>query len=198
MATFTACHSPFLQSRASLLIVGLGADGVILNPTLSRLFQTHESIKIAYKDLAEKGELSLGDVHLFETQKQTTGLSVGNNKTPNHIAIMVVNTSPKDSIKPIALKNACQKLTSQLFELMRYKNLRHIAIYTGNLLAADPAFIENFQDTTANCPDKQATAEKIWQLFASTLNISRITTEVHFDKSIDISSFIAQNPQEQA
>lgn len=187
MSRLVALHQPFLQSRASLLLVGLCTDGIVLNPVISRLMQMHPSNHTAYRELAQKGELTLGDTLLHTAQKQTTGLSIGSNKGFDYIANLIVYTHPKDPIKLSSLVKACQTLNPKLFELMRYKNLRHIAIYTGNLMNADTPFVT---DLPENINQKQQTAEKLWQIFCTHLQIPRLTIDVHFDKSIDISQLV--------
>lgn len=187
MTKFFARHEPFLQSRASLLVVGLCTDGIVLNPVISRLMQMHPSNHIAYRELTQKSELMLGDMLLHQVQKQTTGLGVGSNKGFDYIANLMVSAHPKDPTKLSAFTKACQTLNPKLFELMRYKNLRHIAIYTGNLMTLESPFMA---DSSSNLSPKQPLAAQIWQIVCQTLQVPRISVDVHFDKSIEISQLV--------
>lgn len=167
MSQFIARQSSILHSRAGLLILPLPADGVVLGSVLTRLMVNYPCVYQSYRELANKGKLSVGDVLIKTVQKEVTGLGVGTPKTASYIAIVIAHHHATDPIRLSTLTSAYQTLQPQLFELMRSKSLRLVALYHAFSLFGEVAL------TTA------------WQSLKLHLDVSRISVEVYFDKRIE-------------
>lgn len=179
-ARFVARQSSILHSRAELLVLPLPSDGVVYDRTLTRLLGLYPSVLGVYKELAQKGKLALGDVLIYPVQKEIAGLGVGSPKTANHIAIIIAHHHTTDPVRLSTLKHAYGQLHPKLFELMRAKSLRLVAIYQHITLFGEQ------------------TADDVWQVLTTSLDVSRLTMEVYFDKAMFESvQALLENKQEQ-
>lgn len=169
--SIASTDTPFLQSRASTLIIPVSSRGEVLNKTLLRFMALYPSCRDEYRQLALKGELALGDVHLHRVSKQATGLGIGSNKTASHIALIITHNHPTHCVKPSTLSTACEALRPKLYQLMRYEGLRHAALF------AEPLAKLAFDDTDCT---KEQHALKLIRLFESTLDTSRVRIDVHY------------------
>lgn len=165
-----ATHQSILHSTASLLILPLSSEAVVLDLVISRLMSMYPSTYRAYQELAHKGELALGSMWLHPIAKQTTGLGVGSNKTADAIAHLISHHHPTHSPKPLTFLEACKLLQPRLYELMRYRHIHHVAIYLG---------VKDIE-----------LALKLWQIIHDTLPTPRVTIDVHIDKSLPLESFL--------
>lgn len=168
-----AQQTSIVHSRASVLILGLSSDGTVLSPAVAKLMGLYPSFYHHYRELAHKGELMLGDIIAHPVQKQTTGLSVGTNTGATYIIGAIVHAHPTQSTKPQAWQNALTAIDNELYNLMRYQGIRHIA-----LLA--PKDHE---------PSLQEASHTFWQSVQS-LSTPRVFVDVHFDKAVDIGGFV--------
>lgn len=166
-------QSSILHSRASVLILGLSSEGTVLSPTVERLMGLYPCFYRHYKEQAQTGELKLGDIIAHTVQKQATGLSVGTNAGATHLIGAIVQAHPTQSTKALAWQTALKAIDGELYQLMRYKGIRHIA-----LLAPKD-----------NEPSLQESSCAFWQKLQR-LNTPRVRLDVHFDKMVDISGFV--------
>lgn len=178
-ARFVARQSSMLHSRAELLVLPLPSDGVVYDRTLTRLLGLYPSVLGAYKELAQKGKLALGDVLIYPVQKEIAGLGVGSPKTANHIAIIIAHHHHTDPVRLSTLKGVYQELHAPLFELMRAKSLRLVAIYHHMALFGEH------------------TADDAWRVLTEFLDVSRLTIEVYLTQEMfDGVQVLLQNGKE--
>lgn len=168
-----ANQTSILHSRASVLLLGLSSDGTVLSPTVERLMGLYPCFYRQYKEQAQTGELKLGDIIIHSVQKQATGLSVGTNTGATHLIGAIVHAHPTQNTKALAWQTALPMIDNELYQLMRYKGIRHIA-----LLAPKD-----------NEPSLQESSCVFWQSLQR-LNTPRMRLDVHFDKMVDISGFM--------
>lgn len=168
MARILATHAPFLQSRATLLVVPMSSDGVVRHDVIRRHTGLYPSNYNEYQGLARAGELQLGDVLLHTVQKQATGLSVGTNKTADYIANLITTHHAHHNTQKSTLISTLKALRPKLFDLMRYQNLKAVAFY------ATPIINETI------------VPEFLWQSVHELLDLSRLTIEIHFAKEVDL------------
>lgn len=133
MSQWQLSTQSILQVNAGLIVLPVACDGVVVHPVITRLMQLYRHEYQDYKQKAHKGELKLGDVLIYPVQKQTTGLGVGTNALASHIAFLLSYQSTLQAIKPSAFLMAYQALIPSLNRLVRYDNLRHVAVYLGDL-----------------------------------------------------------------
>ncbi len=165
-----ATTDSILHSNAQAFIVPMPQDGIVINPVLTRLLQSYPQAFALYKQRATKGELALGEVLTIKVQKQATGLMAGSKRLADVLIFVITHHHHTHAIKVSALITACQTLNPELFKLMRYDNLRYVAVSLG----AE-------RDTQ--------TADTLWQIVNTHLTVSRIRVEVHFNKAVDLSQF---------
>lgn len=170
-----ARHESILHSSASVLILGLSSDGMVLDPVIKRLMGLYPCFYQHYKEQSQKQALLFGDIIAHPVQKQSTGLSAGTNTGASHIIGVIVQNHPTQDTRPTAWQNALNTIDSKLYELMRYNGVRHIA-----LLAPKD-----------NEPSIQNNAERFWQILQK-LSTTRVRLDVHFDKRVHIDGFIQQ------
>lgn len=181
MATLLATHAPFLQSTAQLLILPMSADGTILNPVLSRTKALYPSNYECYKRLAMDGTLALGDVVLHKCEKHITGLGVPNNQTADYIANIITTNHAHHASELSTLHTAFLTLNPQLFELVRYKGLRQIAMFVAPLFlppTGNPAFAKP-------STHRPITPTHLWQAL-QVIDVPRVRIMVHFGCEINI------------
>lgn len=168
-----ARHESILHSRADVLILGLSSDGTVLSPIVERLMGLYPSFYRQYRELAHKDGLRLGELIVHPVQKQATGLAVGTNAGATYVIGAIVHAHPTQSTKPQAWQSALQAMDEKLYELMRYKGVRHIAL----LAPKDKE------------PSLQEASHAFWQSVQS-LSTSRVFMDIHFDKAVDIGGFV--------
>lgn len=174
MTQIIARHDSILKSRAAALVVCLPSDGVVLEPTLTRLFGLYPDAYHAYKSLAQKGELTLGEVHHHLIQKQATGLMMGNNARPDHLFMLITQHNAAHPIAKSTLKQCYQTLYETLFKLMRFHHLSHVS----------------FALPTGDSPYED------WGFACQHLAVPRLKITLHIKPSIDISGFIFPLPSD--
>lgn len=188
MATFLATHDPFLQSTAQLLVLPMSADGTILNPVLARTKSLYPSNYDCYRKAAIDGTLVLGEVLLHKCEKHIIGLGSPNNHTADYIANLISTNHAHHASELSTLTTAFNHLNGQLFELVRYKGLRQIAIFATPLFIA-PTGNPEFVKPASHRPISPA---QFWQLLQKQLDLPRVRIMVHFGKEIEIDEFTAQ------
>lgn len=171
-----ASHEPFLQSKAQLLILPVSTDGNICHPVVARckslFFDNHEY----YYKKAIAGELSLGDALVCRLNKQLTGLGVQTSRA-EYIANILTQKSPTHPISVRMFALCLKNLKPQLYELMRYKGIRRVAMLGSALLVQERA-----DDTGVFL-----TAERILRVCDDVLgDVPKMTLEVHFSKDMPL------------
>lgn len=159
-----ATDSVFLRTNAKALILPMTTDGVILNRVTERVCLTYPSNRIAYQALCRHGQPALGDVLMHTVEHQTTGLAVGNNKSADYLFNLMVAHHAQHNAQKSTMMSALTNLKPQLFELMRYRGLRHVALYATPLLS------------------DELPITWLWQAL-SRLNIPRLRMDVHLSKT---------------
>lgn len=174
MARIFASHTPFLQNSAQLLVLPVSSDGIAKNSTLIKTMGLYPSNFDAYKSLAETGEAVLGDVLLHTVQKQVTGLGIATNKSADYIANLITTHHAHHDTQKSTVITAFKQLNPKLFELMRYRGLKTVAIFATPMMghAVTPQFL--------------------WQAIHETLDLSRIIIEVHFSRLVDLTNLSAK------
>lgn len=170
-----ATHEPFLQSKAQLLVLPMSADGNILHPVVARCKSQFLDNYGEYHKKAVAGELNVGDVWIHTLTKQLTGLGVQTNRA-EYIANIIAQKSPKHPISVRMFERCLVNLKPQIYDLMRYKGLRRVAVLGSALLIADDNPNPNSQITWL-------TPEHILQICHQVLgDVPKLTIEVHFGK----------------
>lgn len=173
MATFCSTHTPFLQSRAKLLILPVSRDGTTLNPILQRLQSLYPCNYQAYRQKLDNGDLRLGDVFLHKLQNQVTGLGISSHHQPSHIANLITTHHAKHPTQISTFTKTCTHLKPHLFDLMRHHGIYHVAMLATPMLTAVPS------DDTPHSPTA-ISAYAIWQVCQKVLDIPRIQLDIHF------------------
>lgn len=119
-----------------------------------------------YKERVHKGGLSLGDVMFCRVQKEVAGLGVGSSKTASDVVIIIAHHHGTDPVRLSTLKLAYQCLQPKLFEFMRHRSLRCVALYH---------YFHLFLD------DDGQVNKIAWQLINAYLRTARVTIDVHGD-----------------
>ncbi|WP_066805326.1 hypothetical protein [Moraxella oblonga] len=170
-----ATHEPFLQSKAQLLVLPMSADGNIFHPVVARCKSQFYDNYDYYHKKATAGELNLGDVWIHTLTKQLTGLGVQTDRV-EYIANIIAQKSPKHCISVRMFERCLINLKPQIYDLMRYKGLRRMAILGSALLVNDESPNPNSQITWL-------TPQDILQSCHTVLgDVPKLTIEVHFGK----------------
>lgn len=127
-------ENSFLQTRARLLVLPLPASGIVKNTMLQRTLGMHKNVYDSYRQKARKGDLVLAEVLLHTVQKQATGLSAGSNVGADYVAVCITSDYEEDHVAIQTMRKLLQNLDDALKSLIRYENLRHIAVYTAHIL----------------------------------------------------------------
>ena len=181
-----ATHEPFLQSKAQLLVLPMSTDGNIFHPVVARCKSQFFDNYDEYHKKAVAGELNVGDVWIHTLTKQLTGLGVQTNRA-EYIANIIAQKSPKHPISVRMFERCLVGLKPQIYDLMRYKGLRRVAILGSALLISDDNPNPNSQITWL-------TPEHILQICHQVLgDVPKLTIEVHFGKDTPLP--ILQNAQ---
>lgn len=163
-------HERFLQSRAQMLIMPVSIDGHISHPIVLRCRQLFAENYDTYHKKATSGELVLGDVLTHRLTRQLTGLGVQTNKS-DYIANLVVQQFAERPISVRALSLCLNNLKPTLYELMRYKGLRRVALLGSALL------VGHHDDATA----QWLSPERILSVCQEVLGeLPKLTMEVYF------------------
>lgn len=174
-----ASHEPFLQSRAQMLIMPVSTDGNIAHPVIARCKGLYADNYEHYQKKAIGGELSLGDAVAFRISKQTTGLGVRTGGV-EYVGSLVVQKFPEQPISVRMLTRCLTALKPYIYELMRYKGLRRVAILGSALLIKDTA-----QESSAV---EWLTAEHVLNVCQDVLgDVPKLTVEVHFGRDTPLS-----------
>lgn len=166
MSQFVARQSSILHSRAELLILPLPSDGLVYG-VLARLLGLYPSVYQNYRELAQKGKLTLGDVLLCPVQKEVVGLGVGSGKLASHVAIIIIHHQLSDPVRLSTLKTTYQTLRLQIFELMRTKSLKLVAMH------------HKFGIFGNEATNDEGLAEQVGQLLVEYLSVPRVKFEVY-------------------
>ena len=129
-------HERFLQSRAQMLIMPVSTDGNISHPIIARCRHLFTENYDTYHKKASAGELMLGDVLVCRLTRQLTGLGVQTNKA-DYIANLVAHQFAERPISVRAFRRCLSNLKFELFELMRHKGLRRVALLGSALLMVE-------------------------------------------------------------
>lgn len=179
MARIFALHEPFLQSKAQLLVIPVSADGHILHPVIARSKSMFVDNYDSYHKKARAGELLLGDVLLHKIQKQHTGLGVQMGGA-EYVAHIIAHQSPVQPISVRTFTKCLNNFKPHLYELMRYKGVRRVAILGSALLGS--ALLATQMDGHGMV--EWLTADNIMSacndVFA---DIPKITVGVHFSRT---------------
>ncbi len=177
MAHLVATTDSFLQSSAQLLILPMSRDGVVTHPLITRTMLLYPSFYSLYRHKAMMGEWALSDTWVHKVQQEVTGLGVGSNRKATHIAALITHTHAHHSAVPSTLKQTISALNPQLYQLMRYQNLRHAAFLVAPLLADSSELDSN----------------TLWRIGCDTFDVPRMRIELHFAKDMDM-SFVSNQP----
>lgn len=151
MANIHLIHAPLLQNPAPLLVLPLNSAGIILDPILARCKTLYADNYLTYRRACIDKSLTVGDCLLYQRQQTTLGLNASSNHNqPRHIANLIVTDHPYHPIRKLWLRQALEALHTQLYPLIRYEGLRHIAIFARPLLYA------NYDETTVATNDNTA------------------------------------------
>lgn len=182
-----ATHEPFLQSKAQLLVLPMSADGNIFHPVVARCKSQFFDNYDEYHKKAVAGELNVGDVWIHTLTKQLTGLGVQTNRA-EYIANIIAQKSPKHPISVRMFERCLVSLKPQIYDLMRYKGLRRVAILGSALL------INEGDNPSLNNHIAMLTPQDILQSCHKVLgDVPKLTVEVHFGKDTPLP--ILQNAQ---
>lgn len=174
-----ASHEPFLQSKAQMLIMPVSTDGNITHPVIARCKGLYADNYEHYQKKAIEGELSLGDALVFRISKQTTGLGVQTGGA-EYVGSLVVQKFPEQPISVRMLTRSLTALKPHVYELMRYKGLRRVAILGSALLVKDA--------TQESSTVEWLTAEHVLNVCQDVLgDVPKLTVEVHFGRDIPLS-----------
>ncbi|WP_029103016.1 hypothetical protein [Moraxella caprae] len=175
-----ASHEPFLQSKAQMLIMPVSTDGNIAHPVIARCKGLYADNYEHYQKKAIGGELSLGDAMVFRISKQTTGLGVQMGGA-EYVGSLVIQKFPEQPISVRMLTRSLTALKPHVYELMRYKGLRRVAILGSALLVKNATAQEG--GTV-----EWLTAEHIMNVCQDVLgDVPKLTVEVHFGRDIPLS-----------
>ncbi|MDO4896580.1 MAG: hypothetical protein Q3971_04380 [Moraxella sp.] len=172
-----ASHEPFLQSKAQLLVLPVSTDGNICHPVVARCKSLFFDNYDHYYKKAIVGELSLGDALVCRLNKQLTGLGVQTGRA-EYIANIVTQKSPTHPISTRMFVLCLKNLKPQLYELMRYKGIRRVAMLGSALLV---------QQMTDEKDVMFLTAERVLQICYDVLgDVPKMTLEVHFGRDVPL------------
>lgn len=160
----------------------MSSDGTVLNPVLARTKSLYPSNYEAYREQALDRALKLGDVLLHKTEKHITGLSAPNNFMADYIANIITTNHAHHASELSILTIAFKTLNPMLFELMRYKGLRHVAMFATPLFLP-PTGNPDFVQPSIHRP---ISPMHFWQIVTELLDVPRIQVTVHFGREIDL------------
>ena len=195
MANIQLIHAPLLQNPAPLLVLPLNSAGVILDPVLARCKTLYADNYLTYREACIDKTLNVGDCLLYQRQSTTLGLSASSNHNqPRYIANLIVTDHPYHPIRTRWLKHALEALHAQLYPLIRYEGLRHIAIF------ARPFLYANYDEATAATDDTSTTSasadlsvsvldwhDDIYPLIQDILqDLPKLRISVHVPRDIEI------------
>lgn len=194
MANFQLTHAPILQATAPLLVLPLNSAGVILDPVLARcktLFAANHQI---YRRACLDKSLNVGDCLLYQRQQTTTGLGASSNRNqPCYIANLIISDHPYHPVRKLWLTSALSTFKSQLYPLIRYEGLHHIALFARPLIYSDYEATSTDTASTSSALSADLSVpvldwqDDIYPLIQETLqDLSRVRISVHVPKDIEI------------
>lgn len=135
MAVLEFVHAPILQNPAQLIVLPVNNAGVILDPVIARCKTLYPDNYQQYRKRCLDGTLAVGSSLLVKRQRDRAGLSVsGNGNQPSYLANLIVSDHPYHPPRQRWLISALDDLYHQLYSLMRYEGLRHIALLARPLI----------------------------------------------------------------
>lgn len=162
-----------------MLIMPVSTDGNIAHPVIARCKGLYADNYEHYQKKAIGGELSLGDALVFRISKQTTGFGVQTGGA-EYVGSLVVQKFPEQPISVRMLTRSLTALKPHVYELMRYKGLRRVAILGSALLVKDA--------TQESSTVEWLTAEHVLNVCQDVLgDVPKLTVEVHFGRDIPLS-----------
>lgn len=183
-----ATNNPFAQNHAHLVALPVPCDGVVLNATLLRFLAGQPEGYRAYRELAVRGELHLGDCFVHKVQKTVAGLSVGSSRSPDYLAFLATHHHATHAHAAATIKIATQKLADTLFNLMRHHDLRHAAVFANHWF--DERLVPIAPNSAAaDLPHKSQISNdalKLWAQLSTTLNVPHLKTQIFISKQLDL------------
>ncbi len=174
-------HEPFLQSKAQMLIMPVSTDGNISHPVIARCKRLFADNYDQYQKKAMGGELVLGEAWICRLARQTTGLDIQTGGA-EYIANLITQKFPEQPISVRLFRRCLVSLKPQIYELMRYKGVRRVAILGSALVVKD---MPNQESGVI----EWLTAEKVVKICQEVLgDVPKLTIEVYFGKNIQLTS----------
>ncbi|WP_227430219.1 hypothetical protein [Psychrobacter sp. I-STPA6b] len=192
MATLQLIHAPFLQQSAQLFVLPLSSAGIILDPILARCKTLYPDNYALYRRACIEKSLTEGDCLLHQRQRTTIGLNTSNNgNQPQYIANLIVSDHPYHPTRKRWLTTSLEALNKQLYPLIRYEGLRHIALLARPLIYT--SYDNNLENVAITPPPAELNVPTLdWQndiypLIQDKLqDLPRLRISVHVPRDIEI------------
>lgn len=148
------------QDRYQALLTPVPVSGVFRHRSLLRLQTLYPEYYTHYRQACERSELGLGQLLIYQTQRDLAGMGVGGALSkPKFIVSMGVTEFAENRPHLSAIQTAFINLESVLFDWGRYQGIRRVA-----LLASDTLLLPHEADFDA---DLQPLIERYLQPISS-------------------------------
>lgn len=125
----------FFQDRYQVIVLPVAISGVYGHRQLLKIQSLYPDHHIAYKNACQRGQLGLGDILLFEPQRDIAGVSMGGlTSKPKFMVDMGVTEFSENAPHLLYLTQCLQKLSPILLRWGRYEGIRRVAILASDEL----------------------------------------------------------------
>lgn len=130
------------QDRYQALIMPVPVSGIFRQRTLLKIQSLYPDFYANYRQACERSELGLGELLLYESQRDLAGMAVGGSLSkPKFLVAMAVTEFAENRPHFECIVSALQSLEKVLFHWGRYQGVRRVA-----MLASDELIVPDGMD----------------------------------------------------
>lgn len=123
------------QDRYQALMIPVPVSGIFRHRHLLKVQALYPEFYAMYKQACERSELGLGDIFVYETQRDLVGIGVGGALSkPKFLVAMAVTEFAENPPHLRFIEQAFVKLEPKLFNLGRYQGIRRVAMLASDEL----------------------------------------------------------------
>lgn len=123
------------QDHYQALIMPVPVSGIFRHRHLLKVQALYPEFYAVYKQACERSELGLGDILVYETQRDLVGLGVGGALSkPKFLLAMAVTEFAENPPHLRFIEQALQKVEPKLFDWGRYQGIRRVAMLANDEL----------------------------------------------------------------
>lgn len=130
------------QDRYQALIMPVPVSGIFRHRSLLKIQSLYPEFYATYRQACERSELGLGELLLYESQRDLVGMGVGGALSkPKFLVAMAVTEFAENRPHFEFIVSALQSLDKVLFDWGRYQGIRRVAV-----LASDELLVPDGMD----------------------------------------------------